>query len=360
VVTVRHATPAEWRQWDDLVACFPNCRIVHQRAWIEWLQACGLGTPLCLIIEHGGEVVGASPGLLARIGPLRLYGSPLPGWQTSVMGPVYDPGRVSAQDLVAALVSFLEHRHGVHHVELLSGHLDPAAMHNLGFRAEPIPTYRAPLYPGDEARGLAALKDSARRNIRRAVKLGLKIRVEADEGFAAEHYAQLREVFVRGGNAVPFGEDRVHQFIHWMRGAGKLLAASVSLPDGVSIATGLFTVDAGELLLWSWAHRTAYRWFRPTELMTWSVMQRAMAAGCVTFDLMGIGEFKTKFGAELDTTKQRWVRSRYRWLTSARALAERGYRWQQGVRGRLARIQMFGWRGDHADESAPSGAESPA
>lgn len=355
MLTVRNATPAEWRDWDQLVARFPNSRVVHERAWIEWLEACHCGTPLCLIIEQDGEVVGASPGLLARLGPLRLYGSPLPGWQTPIMGPVFDPARVPTRDLIVAVLAFLERRHGVHHVELLSDSLDDSAMRSLGFRPESVPTYRAPLWPDDEKRTFMALKDSARRNIRRAAKLGLTTRFEDDERFVSEHYAQLREVFVRGGNTVSFGEDRVLQFFRRMRSAGRLLAASVALPDGVSIATGLFTADGRELLLWSWAHRTAYRWFRPTELMTWTVMQRAMAAGCATFDLMGLGEFKTKFGAALDTTKQRWVRSRYRWLTSARDLAERGYRWQQGVRGRLARMRMFGW--GRADE--PERAESP-
>ncbi len=359
MVTVRSATAAEWRDWDQLVARFPNCRIVHQRAWIEWLEACHCGTPLCLVIEQDGEVIGASPGLLSRLGPLRLYGSPLPGWQTPIMGPVFDPAKIQTRGLVMALLSFLEKRQGIHHVELLSDTLDATTMQQLGFRAEGVPTYRAPLYPGDEKRAFTALKDSARRNIRRASKLGLTTRFEEDESFVAEHYAQLQEVFVRGGNTVSFGEARVREFFRRMQAAGKLIAVSVSLPDGVSIASGLFTADrGGELLLWSWAHRTAYRWFRPTELMTWTVMQRAMAAGCATFDLMGLGEFKTKFGAELDMTKQRWVRSRYRWLTSARDLAERGYRWQQGVRGRLARMRRFGWGGSNVDE--PERAESQA
>ena len=43
-------------------------------------------------------------------------------------------------------------------------------------------------------------------------------------------------------------------------------------------------------------------------------------------------------------------------VTSARDLAERGYRWQQGVRGRLARLRRFGW--GQADE--PERVESPA
>ena len=351
MVIVRPATPSERGEWDQLVARFPNCRIVHKQAWIEWLEACGCGTPLYLVFEHAGEVVGAIPGLLVRLGLLRLYGSPLPGWQTPAMGPVFDPARVSTDDVIGALVPYLERRHRVHHVELLSGNLDAPAMQALGFRGEGVPTYRARLYPGDEARMMKALKESARRNIRRAAKLGLVARFEDDEAIVAEHYAQLEEVFVRGGNTVSFGPTRALEFFRHMHAAGKLLAVSVYLPENVNIATGLFTVDGRELLLWSWAHRTAHRWFRPTELLTWTVMTKAMAVGCDTLDFMGLGEFKTKFGAELDVTKYRWVRSRYRWLARARDLAERGYRWQQSVRGRIARVRMFGW-GRPADEAA--------
>jgi len=357
MITVRPATGAERNDWDVLVARFPQCRIVHKRPWIEWLEACGHGTPLYLVFERDGEVVGAIPGLLVRLGLLRLYGSPLPGWQTPAMGPVFDPARVSTDELIRSLVPFLERHHGIHHVELLSGGLDAGPMQALGFRAEAVPTYRARLYPGDEARMMKALKESARRNIRRAAKLGLVARIEDDEAIVAEHYAQLEEVFVRGGNTVSFGPERAREFFRHMRAAGKLLAVSVYMPENVNIATGLFTLDGRELLLWSWAHRTAHRWFRPTELLTWTVMTRAMAAGCETFDFMGLGDFKAKFGAELDVTKYRWVRSRYRWLARAREYAERGYRWQQSVRGRIARVRMFGW-GRTADEIER--AESPA
>jgi hypothetical protein len=73
--------------------------------------------------------------------------------------------------------------------------------------------------------------------------------------------------------------------------------------------------------------------------MTWTVMQRAMEAGCETFDLMGEGDFKANFGAELDASKVRWVRSRYRWLTLARRLAKTCYGWQQSLRGHLLRLR---------------------
>jgi CelD/BcsL family acetyltransferase involved in cellulose biosynthesis len=337
-VTVREASPAEQERWDELVRGFPNCRVVHTRAWIRSLEASGKGRPLYLVFERDGEVVACLPGLRVTVGPFRVFGSPLPGWQTMGMGPVFDPTRVSTRELLVALLPFLERRYGTHHVEVVSSDLDHADMTALGFRGEPVYTYRARLYPGNEARVLKTMKESARRNIKRAVKLGLVPVFEDDEAFVDEHYDQIREVFIRGGNVVPFDRTRVFEYFRHMREAGALLAISVYLPDRrTNIATGMFTREGKELLLWMWAHREAHRWYRPTELMTWTVMQRAMAAGCEIVDFMGGGDFKAKLGAELDGTRYRWVRSRYWWLTRLRDLGERAYRWQQGLRGRADR-----------------------
>jgi hypothetical protein len=294
--------------------------------------------------------------LLTRLGGLTLYGSPLPGWQTVSMGPAFDPGCVSAVALTGALVPFLERRYGVDHMELVSSDLDAEAMKAHGFEGEAVPTCRAPLYPGDEARSFKGLHESARRNVKRAIKLGLTVRIEHEEAFVDEHYDQLREVYVRGGNVITFGKERVRLCFRHLAAAGRLVAASVYLPDGrTSIASGMFFLEGRELLLWTWAHRTSARWYRPTELMTWTVMQHAVAAGCDTFDLMGLGDFKTKFGAEVETVKQRWRRSRYRWLAVARGLAERGYRWQQAMRGRMARLVTAA----HDGAPATSGRGSP-
>lgn len=341
-VVIREAAPEEVLRWDELVTRFDNCRVVHKLAWMRSLEACVKGRPLYLVYEKGGEIVGCLPGFLATVGLLRLFGSPLPGWQTLSMGPVFDRRRVSTRELVSALLPFLQKRHGVQHVELIGADFDHETMRELRFQSKPSPSYCARLFPGDEGRVMRSLKESARRNVRRADKLGLVVKFEEDESFIDEHYDQLREVYARGGNVIPFGKKRALEFFRHMKAGGNLLAVSVSLPDGgPCIATGTFTIEGRELLLWMWAHRTQYRWYRPTELLTWTAMKRAMERGCDTFDLMGRGEFKTKFGAELNESKYRWVWSRYDWLLEARLLAERGYRWQQGFRGRLARQELL-------------------
>ncbi len=339
---VREASAAELERWDDLIARFWNYRVTHRRSWIQSLADSGCGEPLYLVWEKNGDVVGCLPGLLARVGLWRGFGSPLPGWQTVSLGPVFDRRRVSARELVSLLVPYLQLVHGVSYIELMTSDLEPAVMSALGFRGQTVFTYRAPLDPADDQRTFRQLKDSARRNVRRAERLGLVVRFEDDESFVDEHYHQLREVYIRGGNAVPFTHRRVLECFRHMKRAGLLKAVSVRTPDGTCIATGMFLIDHRELLLWMWAHRTSYRWYRPTELMTWTVMQRALEARCVTFDLMGEGTFKEKFGAVPDITKHRWVLGKPPWLATLRFWAERVYRVQQAVRGRLASLAGLG------------------
>jgi CelD/BcsL family acetyltransferase involved in cellulose biosynthesis len=335
---LREASSDEVRRWDDLVRRFANHRVVHTMAWIRSLEGSGFGHPRFLVFEKDGDIVGCLPGLVSQVGPLRLFGSPPPASQTASMGPAFDQERIGTPEMMDAVMPYLEHALGVHHTEIMSPDLDPGTMLTLGFRGEPWPTYRVRLFPGDERRTLKGLKESARRNVARASKLGLEVKFERDESFVDEHYAQLKEAYLRGGHAINFGRRRMLECFRRMRDAGNLVAVSVRLPEGgTSIATGMFTIEGTELLLWTWAHRAEHRWYRPTELMTWTVMQRALASGCLTFDLMGLGNFKTKFGAERDDQKYRWVRSRYRWLGQMRDLAARGMHWQQAFRGRVAR-----------------------
>jgi hypothetical protein len=358
---LRELSATELSGWDALVRSFDNHRVTHTLAWVRSLEASGFGRSRFLVFEKGGETVGCLPGLVSEYGPFRLFGSPPPASQTVSMGPAFDEQRVATHELLDVLIPYLERRHGVHHIEIMSPELDPGTMLTLGFRGEPWPTYRMSLLPGDESRTFKRLKDSARRNVTRGIKLGLEVRFESDDRFVDEHYEQIKEVYVRGGHTVNFGRRRVLECFRRLRDAGNLLAVSVYLPESqTNIATGMFTIEGRELLLWTWAHREKYRWYRPTELMTWSVIQQALKAGCETLDFMGLGEFKTKFGAQRDDRKYRWVRSRYWWLARMRDLAARGMHWQQALRGRVARWGSTSSRHRDPGAAAPRHAQPRA
>jgi len=342
-VEVRHATAAEIENWDDVIASFDNHRLIHRRAWLESLQASGQGRPAYLVCTRDNEIVGCWTGMLMKRGPLRMFGSPPPGSQTLSMGPTFDPECVSEEALIAAGIEYLEREQGIHLIELI-GTLDVSAMRRLGFEGNTVTTHRAVMTPQDPDATFKNLKTNARRNVKRAIKLGLEIREVEDEAFVDEAYEQIQEVCQRRGEAVSFTKQRAIEFFRHMKASGNLLALSVHLPDnGPSIATGMFTIDGRELLLWQWAHRTEHRWYRPTEFMTWTAMQRGMEAGCRTFDLMGGGDFKQKFGAEKITNQHRWIRGRYRWILRARELAYKGH---------LLKKKWTASRGKKANEEA--------
>jgi CelD/BcsL family acetyltransferase involved in cellulose biosynthesis len=358
-VVVREATPREVEAWDELVVRFEGCRIFHKTVWLRYVESFSGARAVRLVFERGGGIVGCLPGFLLRKGLLlRVFASPLVGWQTESMGPLFDAGRVSPREICAALVPFLKSSYGVHHVEMTCASLDGEAMVELGFRGRQFSTYRVPLFPGDEERALKNIKSKTRNQLRKAIKLGLVARVEEDESFVAEFYDQIREVFARRGKSVPFKKDRVIKCFQHLKDAGNLLAISVSLPTGgARVATGLFMREGRELHLWGWAHRTEYRWHCPVELLTWTAMRRGMEAGCTTLDMAGGGDAKLKFGALADATLYEWTWSRYAWLARARRAAEKIYRWQQSARGRFARGRPGGAR---ATTHAPHAVDSRA
>lgn len=338
-LVIREAGATDLDRWDEIVRRFDNHRVTHLRSWIDSLAASGCGEPLYLLFERDGEVVGCLPGLVTTLGGLKLYGSPLEGWQTVSMGPAWDPSRLTSAEIAAVLVPWLEREHRVSHIEILNLDLDVDAMRAAGFDGDAVPTFRATLDPANPQKTFKAMKDSARRNVKRAQRLGLVVKRETDERFVDEHYEQLRDVYLRSGHIIPFSKRRVLECFRHLQADGRLIALSVCLPDGrTCIATGMFFVEGTELNLWMWAHQHLYRWYRPTELLTWTAMELAMTLGARTADFMGRGDFKAKFGAEPDDTKRRWLRSRPRWLRTARGFAGSGFRLQQTMRGRALRL----------------------
>lgn len=334
---VRAATESEVAAWDSIVTRFPNCRVFHRAAWCRSL-ASGSVRPVYLLIEAGGELVAALPGFVRSLGPLRLFGSPFEGAQTESLGPVFDPDRVRGADVVRACVPFLERHFGVHHIEIVSRDMEPAEMTSMGFRSHSQFTYRAALHPDHADLGFAALNSKTRNLVRKGMKLGVTVTHESGDEFIREMYTQSAAVFRRRGNALPFGEERFRRCFNALQESGCLLALAARSPEGTCIGTGLFAVDGRELILWMWTHLFEHRNLSPTEIMTWTAMEYATARGCTVFDMTGGGEAKRKFGGAADEKTLRWIRSRYAWLGTARRTAFKLYRWQQRLRGRIARL----------------------
>jgi len=335
---IREATPREIETWDDIVVRFDNHRVFHKKNWIRSIAAFSGGTPLHLIFVKRGEIVGCLAGLLIKLGFLRLFGSPLEGWQTDSMGPAFDPEKITTGEMFSPLVPYLEKKKGVWHVELVSAGLDEEAMRDLGFRERPLFTYRVDLFPEQTDRVIQNMHRRTRTYVRSTIRSGLISQVETEESFVDEIYDQSKDVFLRHGNALPFSKKRLLHLFRAMKESGNLLALSIRRPDdGACMATGTFLVEGRELCLWSWTHRSQFARYHPIELLTWTAMRKGMEVGCTTFDMGGGGQVKPKFGAFPDRTSRRWIWSRHQGLFWGRELARKTFRWQQSLRGAVTR-----------------------
>ncbi len=347
-VVVREATLAEILNWDEMIVRFANYRIFHKSSWIRSVEAFSGARALWLIFEKDGEIVACLPGFLVKIAFLKLFGSPLEGWQTESMGPVFHRDRVSNLELFTALIPFLEKGYGVHHIELASPDLEHDAMRSLGFQGERLFTYRVALFPRQEECTMKNMKKDTRTQLRKALRLGLTANIVSAESFVDEFYDQMKEVFARRGKTVPLSRNRALQCFRYMKASRNLLAIAINLPEnGTCIAAGIFLIEGQELIFWGWTHRVRYRWYCPSELLLWTAMKKGMEAGCVTFDMAGGGGAKVKFGAVPDESTYRWIRSRYKWLVSLRRAAKTAYRWQQSFRGKIIGIMRSAGNGNH-------------
>ena len=246
-VRVRPATADELSRWDDIVVRFENYRLFHKRSWIRSLETCSGAKALYLVFERNGEILGCLPGFLVCIAFLRLFASPLEGWQTPSMGPVFDKTKTGALELFSTAVPFLEKEFGVAHIEVVSAELDHEAMRSVGFTKQSLFTYRVPLFPGDEERTLKNVDAKTRNQLRKAKKLGLSARMEDGEAFVGEFYDQLKEVFARNKKSVPFRLERAVQCFRYMKESGNLVAISINMPGtGICIATGMFLIEGRE------------------------------------------------------------------------------------------------------------------
>jgi CelD/BcsL family acetyltransferase involved in cellulose biosynthesis len=287
-VLIREASTDEVQNWDGLVRRFANYRIFHTTGWIKSVEAFSGAKPLYLIFEKGGQIVACLPGFPIKIAFLRLFASPREGWQTDSMGPVFDPAKISTKEMIEALIVFLEREYQVQHLELVCPGLDRRVMEEMGFRGEPLFTYRVQLFPNEEDRVIKNMHSRARSYIRSTLRSRLITQVRTEESFVNEIYAQLKEVFVRNGKTVPFNKNRIIKLFRHMKEYGNPLCISIHEPDArACIAIGVFLVEGKEICLWSWTHRSLYARYHPTELLVWKAMQKGMEAGCTTFDFGG-------------------------------------------------------------------------
>lgn len=290
--------------WNDRVASFASGSLFQTKEWLEFLRRTQGAEPVVEPFEIGAAK-GYHVAARLRKGPFTVLGSPLPGWTTVRMGPLYNPDEIDPGELAAALERF-GHEQGASMLEVAGEHLDNDAMVAAGFTPEPDGTMIAPI-GRDEDEIWDNLRSTARNRIRKGRKNGLTVEVGVDEALVDEVWDRVEAIFRHQRLAVPYDHARVRAVYEALAPAGRVTGIRVKAPDGHVAACGLFPFDHETIYFWAGAARAEDRALVPNELMHYELMVHASRLGLKRYDMCGGGDYKKKFGAEIVKTPH-WIR----------------------------------------------------
>jgi len=354
--TAIEVTPAEW---PDLLREFPAHSVFHTPGWFQAIESeHEAQLQLIKAADERGRAAAIWPVFATRKGPLRIHGSPVPGWNTAYLGPVF---RADC-DIELALQAFFRHeafrRCAYFSCKVLNdidGGFEPD-LSPFGFvEVEKLDTYCV-----DVSRPLEELwndlKSECRSRVRKARKLGLQVRHEHDASFIDEFWLMAQETFSICSIKPPFSREFVEGMWRALgpgapgrdgtsesspaehaRGAcGSGLCALSAFLDGQRIATLVLPFDHHTMYYWSGASYLQFRQMPAHNLLHWEAIEHAHRLGLQRYDFIstagGAGRFKKTFGPQRVHIATQWERTSS-WVTRA---LKNGYRLYRQHAQRLA------------------------
>ena len=315
-----------FRNWDRQIEGFSQKRIFHEKAWLRFLAKDQGGEAVVVqITDCEGRQRALWPGLVVRKGPIRIFGSPLRGWGTVSMGPLFHEGDVSTL-VQAAEKAFIDA--GIRHWEFVSESLELMVGGKAsGYRYEASDTHRIALHADDEIMW-ANLEKRCRTAVRKAAKSGLDCRVSADGRFLKSLYAFAVDVFARSKIAPPYDLARLQRLWDALFPLGKAVGFEVWMGEQM-VSGGLMIADGRQAYVWSQASDKRFNQYGPNNLLHWEAMRYFAARGASYLHSPGaagssIGRFKESFRPEV-LSYPFWIRDRSHVLRWGRALYQETY-----------------------------------
>jgi CelD/BcsL family acetyltransferase involved in cellulose biosynthesis len=300
-------------QWDALVQAFPDRTVFHGLAWLRSVAQAESLELILRKVESDGRCLAIWPWLEVRKGPLRVLGSPLPGWSTVYLGPLFDR-QANVADCVRAFCEDPRLRTAAYSYCKV---LDPGREVDLGPAGFEVRSgYRTYLLSLErsEAELWSNLEGNCRTKIRKGLKQGLEVRRETDSDFIEDFWTMSLEVFGRSGIRPTFSRRLLELVVGNLMAEDRLLVLS-AFWEGRRIATLVHPHDDQTLYNWQGTSFGEYRWLSPNNLLQWEAILAARRMGLRRFDFVSVyggpGEFKKSFGGTATTTATHW--ERYRW-----------------------------------------------
>jgi len=287
-MTVRSMTPADAARWDDFVTRNSAATFFHRAGWQQVIRRAFGHKTYFLLAEADGRIEGVLP--LAQVKSL-LFGHSLSSLPFCVYGGVVADSERARAALDAEAIALAE-RLGVNHLEYRSR----VRTHPEWAASDLYVTFRKELDP-DPEKNLAAIPRKQRAMVRKGIKAGLEIDIDAGTErfyaayadsvhrlgtpvFARSYFDILREVF---------GHDCEIATVH---------------QNGQLVASVLSFFFRDEVLPYYGGGTRLARETAGNDFMYWAVMKRACERGIRTFDYgrskrgTGSFDFKKNWGFE--------------------------------------------------------------
>ena len=308
-------------EYDD----FANKNIFTRLDWLYFLRKDSNIYPCVLKVIRRQDkcFVGyLTGGLFSRFG-VKIFASPFSGWSTCFMG--YDlTERNELKRILLETRAFLFEKLGCMYAEIIDREISIDDAKLWGFDFETVSTLELKIDRSDEEL-FKVFKTDCRNFIRQFERRGATIeRVTPNEEFAKEYYNQLEDVFAKQGMVPTYGLKKVVNLMDALRDTEMLLCLRVRNPEGRSIATSIFLGHNKKFFFWGGASLREYQQYRPNEYMIWHAIKYWREQGITVFDMVGVREYKRKFGA-LETQYAKLIFSRARFLIHMKNFARRLY-----------------------------------
>ncbi len=281
--------------WNTKIAQYPAKTAYHTYEWLTFVEKSQNVERAIYEIIQNNRIVGVLPGFVIKKGPIRIFGSPFPGWTTPYLGPLLEKG--VSQELFFQQFKRLMGKEGYHYAELSNRSLDPEIARQQGFVTEEGVTYIASIKSSPEEI-LASYSQSPRYYARRAMRNpDLSVETTTSDNFLDHYYALLEEVFEKSNMRPTYSKERVRLLIKELLPSGNLILTWVKYKGAVAACY----ID---IIYGDWLHSFGcvsardYLEFYPNELARFHVMCTARERGALYYDMTGGGTYKARFGAE--------------------------------------------------------------
>ncbi len=311
----------------------PQKSVFTTLPWIRYIEEDAKAKPIVIRITEGGRFVGYFCGLMIKKFGIRIIGSPFNGWSTCYMG-LDLAGDDNRMDILEQLKDFLYQSFHCKYIEITDRNIEEADAKARGMTCLPMNTLELAVDRTDDEL-FKVFKTDARNFIRQFERRGAAIEeAEPDDAFAEEYYVQLQDVFAKQHLVPTYSLEKVKTILRHLKGTGELLCLRVRNPEGVSIATSIFFGFKDKFFFWGGASLRPEQHYRPNEYMIWTAIRYWRERGCKVFDMVGVRDYKRKFGSE-EKHYVKLVFTKYKILLHLRNMAKDLFFAMGKIKGKL-------------------------